>query len=272
MQSACRAVLPSSRALLAALVVAVPFSVHASVIGRNAFGPGATVEGFEAFGNTRTLLTIPYEFASGAKLVRPNPNYGIDFGVYGIGTATFFGAAPAPDGIAYLAQANLGLFSGPIVFDFPAPELRVGGLIATETPGSGASQVTMSVYSTSGAMLESVPVMGILPQQWANDFVGIERPEGIGSVSFTGDTSGVFRLDDLTFEALPEPASGSMLVLLAPLLLRRRHAPHPRLLRIRDALAARRARTHQCSCVGAGCSRAKPGLRRHSAQADPSFR
>ena len=117
--------------------------------------------------------------------MQPDPNYGIDFGVYGIGTPAFFGYATPPDGVGYLAQVNPGLFTGPIVFDFPTPQLRVGGFIATDNPGEPPSEETMSVYSVAGNLLESVSVKGILTLDRANDFVGIQPPEGLSPLTIT---------------------------------------------------------------------------------------
>jgi hypothetical protein len=196
------------------LFASLATTVEASPVLRSAFAADTKVEGFEHLNRPQTPiasanLPTPFMFPSGVKLTAPAPNRNDSSGVFIVDNGGFYGLGAGeyvPDGTAYLGQANPNLFTGPIVFTFTGLQARVGALIAVATPDSPQSFVTMSVYGTDDRLLESITTRGVQPSGWANNFVGLERGEGITKVAFSSDGGGVLRLDDLTFQAVPVPA------------------------------------------------------------------
>jgi hypothetical protein len=72
----------------------------------------------------------------------------------------------------------------------------------------------MSVLGVNQNVLESQIISNASPTAWSSNFVGIERPELISSVIFTGDTNDVLRIDDVTFE-VPEPSGAVIPIAIA---------------------------------------------------------
>ena len=73
--------------------------------------------------------------------------------------------------------------------------------------GAVGTTVTMSVYSASGALLESGTIATVDLAQWSGNFLGIQNSAGIKRVVFSGRD---FGLDGLTWEpvvAVPELAT-----------------------------------------------------------------
>jgi hypothetical protein len=215
------------------VVLLCTFVVHRSALGmpidRSAFTAAATVESFEGIvNNTDLAIQTPFHFPSDSAvtLTGPVPSISGTFGPYIVGDG-FFGLSSGqfvPDGKAYLGQSNPNLDTGPLEFTFATPMLRVGALFATSTPfDSSPASVTLEAIGANGTLLESVSVTGVQPQAWATDFVGIQRGEGIARLIVAGNKQGVLRMDDLTFEALPEP-SGIALAAVALLLISRQKA------------------------------------------------
>lgn len=196
------------------LVLSIATSIHASPVLRSNFAADAKVEGFEHLHRPQTPsasanLPTPFKFPSGVTLTAPSPNRSDSFGPFIVDNGGFFGLYPGeyvPDGTAYLGQANPNLLTGPLVFTFLSPQFRVGALIACATPDDPNAFVTMSVYAGDDRLLESITTRGVDPSEWANNFMGLERSEGIKKVAFSSDGGGVLRLDDLTFQAVPLPA------------------------------------------------------------------
>lgn len=220
--------------LLAAVVVLASASAQAVSITPAAFGPGALVEGFEGLVLGPNVGASPfanilepgdvsaYTFASGVTLTAPVPNPGTmsngafvhDFSLP-MGATNGWGAngsvasaANVPFGTAYIGVFdNLGAGGASMRFDFAGPMLRVGGSVT----GAAGTTVTLDVYGSGGALLESRTLATVPVGSWSTNFAGIERGEGIAYVVFRGSD---FGLDGLTFEPLvvPEP-SAALLVL-----------------------------------------------------------
>lgn len=84
------------------------------------------------------------------------------------------------------------------------------------------SQVYFEAFDVNGNLLEMTKITNIDVSQWSDDFVGIERSEGIAKIAFDGNGAGVLRIDDLTWDALPEPSVAAAFGILV-LLPRRRY-------------------------------------------------
>jgi hypothetical protein len=156
--------------------------------------------------SARANLPTPFVFPSGVTLSNPTPNRSDSFGVFIVDKMGFFGYVydnRIPDGTSYLGQANNGLFDSGVEFTFLNPQLRVGAFTATP--------LTISVYGTTGNLLESIVDAGASIDDWKNHFIGIQRNEGIKRIVFKGAGDDVLRLDELTFEAVPEPSTLALL-------------------------------------------------------------
>ncbi len=169
--------------------------------------------------------TSAYSFLSGVTLSAPVPNPGTlsnggfvhDFAL-GAGATNNWGAngnvnsaAVVPFGSAYLgAFDNLTGGSSPVslVLDLGSTYLRAGVYV---TGGAGTT-VTVAAYDVLGNLLESSTVSTVPVAQWANNFVGFERSEGIARVVISGVDFGA---DGLTFETpvvpVPDPATAVLL-------------------------------------------------------------
>ncbi|HVP31387.1 MAG TPA: PEP-CTERM sorting domain-containing protein [Myxococcota bacterium] len=220
------------------LLLAIPFllagaSAPATPITPAAFGPSAVAEGFEGLVLGPNVGTSPfsnilepgkvsaYTFASGVTLSAPVPNPGTmsngafvhDFALP-MGATNTWGAngsvssaANVPFGTAYLgAFDNLG--SGPVslTLDFASPMLRAGAYVT----GAAGTTVRLDVYGAGNVLLESRTLATVPVASWSTNFLGLERLEGIDRVVFTGTD---FGLDGLTFEAVPEASTVSLLLL-----------------------------------------------------------
>jgi len=228
-------------------------SASAIQITSAAFTAAATVEGFEGLlladpnvgasgwtGIVEPGVNSAYAFASGVTLSSPIPNPGAgsngafvhDFAIGCCITnnwGTNGSVASAADVV--FGSAYLGAFDGltgvtnPVSLElsFAGAMGRVGGYV---TGGQGAT-VTLAAYSAGGALLESVSMPTGPVATWGNQFLGLERSEGIARVVVSGVDFGI---DGLTFETapvvVPEPASGLLLGLgVAALAVRARRAP-----------------------------------------------
>jgi len=216
---------------VAALALALAGPASATSIGPGAFGSGKVVESFEGLtpgANVSLALgasllapgtTSAFTFASGVALTSPIPNPGVfndgafvhDFALgsdvtnnWG-GTRVLNGATSSniPFGKAYIGAFDQGTLTASIAFTFASPVDKVGAYVT----GAVGTTVTMSVYSASGALLESGSIATVDLAQWSSNFLGIQNSAGIKRVVFSGRD---FGLDGLTWEpvvAVPELAT-----------------------------------------------------------------
>jgi formylglycine-generating enzyme len=190
-------------------------AVVARVISPADFSSTAVVETFEdikPFG-TYWPFPTPFTLPSGAQLCEPYPNQPGSYRVHLVDGVGFFGytfssiAPYVPSGTAYVGQANAGAYDNGIVFAFPAGVFRAGAYVAADPWHIDGGPVLVSSYDASGNLLASVTIDHATVSGWKNRFVGFEEPAGIGSIRFLGDSGSTVRLDDLTFEAVPEPST-----------------------------------------------------------------
>lgn len=215
-----------------AAIAAAPAS--ATPIGAAAFGGAQVVESFEGLvagpnitiGLGASLLqpgvTGAFPFASGVMLTSPVPNPGVfsagpfvhDFALAtdvtnNWGTnGTVASAANVPMGSAYMG-AFAGAGNASITLTFATPQDRVGAYVT----GVNGTTVTMRVYDASGTLLETVSAATVPVGSWGTNFLGIEQPEQIARVVFSGPD---FGMDGLTFENDPVlvPESSTLMSIL----------------------------------------------------------
>lgn len=214
---------------LAALAILATAPASATPIGAAAFGASKIVESFQglavgpniSLGYGASLLrpgtVSAFTFASGVVLTSPIPNPGVfsagpfvhDFALATDVTNNWgsngnvSSAANVPMGTAYMG-AFAGSGNATIEFSFATPQDRVGAYVT----GVNATTVTMRVYDSSGALLETVSAATVAVSAWGTNFLGIERPDQIKRVVFSAPD---FGLDGLTFEndllLVPEPST-----------------------------------------------------------------
>ena len=159
----------------------------------------------------------PYRFASGVTLVGPSvdvfpgdpfvhdlraggapPN---DWGANG----TIDDAGDVLMGSAYLAIFQAGTREASIELTFDAPQARVGAFVS----GEAGSTITLEVYGAGGVLLESATVATVPVGGWIDNFLGLERQEGIERIVFRGHDFGLDALlfDDTFAASVPEPAT-----------------------------------------------------------------
>lgn len=221
--------LRNSLLALAALALLATAPASATPIGASAFGASQVVESFEglvagpniSIGLGASLLqpgtVSAFAFASGIVLTNPVPNPGVfnqgafvhDFALATDVTnnwgsnGTVASAANVPLGAAYMgAFASAG--NAMLELSFATPQDRVGAYVT----GVNGTSVTMRVYDSSGALLETVSAATVPVANWGANFIGIERPDQIARVVFSAPD---FGLDGLTFEndllLVPEPST-----------------------------------------------------------------
>jgi hypothetical protein len=180
------------------------------------FSPSAVSESFEDLNRPDVPSAIlnlptPFTFPSGLSIVSPVPNAVDTSGVF-IVEGGFFGFTPGPndegipDGEAYLGQGNPGL-TDPVRLAFPQTVARVGAYVAIN--GVDVDSVTVAALDAANIVLDSTVVSNIGPPDWSQNFVTLSSP-GIASLQFTGTGSGVLRVDLVTWDVVPEPASAGL--------------------------------------------------------------
>lgn len=211
-------------------------SVHALPITPAAFGASQVMESFEGLAlgaNIRIGMGVSllepgtvsaWSFASGAVLTSPVPNPGVlnqgafvhDF-ARGADVTNNWGATgvvndggDVPYGDAYLGAFHPSTGTVSFTLAFATPMDRVGAYVT----GVAGSTITMRVYDASGTLLESVSGGAVALAGWGSNFLGIQRPEQISRVVFSGQDFGI---DGFTFEndalLVPEPATLQALLL-----------------------------------------------------------
>jgi hypothetical protein len=101
---------------------------------------------------------------------------------------------------------------------------RVGAFVIAST-----GSVTLRVYDAADNMLESRAISKGNVSVWKNNFIGIERTEGIRRVAIIGN---IVAADGLTFEYVPEPSTLLLTCAWIPLLLARARAESSYPLRV----------------------------------------
>ena len=176
-----------------------------------------------------------YTFASGVTLIGPN----VDVFPGDAFVHDFSSGSPPPNdwgangkvdgpedvfnGDAYLAVFEAGTNEAAIDLRFASPQARVGAFVT----GDAGTTITLDVYGVGDVLLESVSTAAVPIGQWIDNFLGVERSEGIVRIVFRGHDFGIDALlfDDTVLQAIPEPHSGLLLALgLALLASRRRRA------------------------------------------------
>lgn len=211
----------------ALLLCAATPDASAFVVSAGAFTSNAAVESFEGIGYVNVHGLLPFNFGSGVKLT--DGAHGDSTGAYIVDFSPpsgFFGfnnAAHIPHGTAFLGHANSGLTTT-IRLTFDSPMTRVGGYITSSDP-TLTDPFILSAYDSGGNFLESATIHPVPSANWATNFLGLQNPAGIRSITLKGvNSTNSLMLDRLTFEAVPEPATPLLLSILAvvPLLRRRR--------------------------------------------------
>jgi hypothetical protein len=127
-------------------------------------------------------------------------------------------------GNAYLAVFEAGNNEAAIDLRFSSPQARVGAFVT----GDAGTTITLEVYGVGDVLLETVTTAAVPIGQWIDNFLGVERDEGIVRIVFRGHDFGIDAVlfDDTVVQAIPEPRSGLLLGLgLALLATRRRLVP-----------------------------------------------
>jgi hypothetical protein len=114
-------------------------------------------------------------------------------------------------GSAYLAVFQAGTMDAEISLTFDTPQARVGAFVT----GEAGSTITLEVYGPGDVLLESASLAAVHVDQWIDNFLGIERTEGIVRVVFRGHDFGLDALlfDDTVVSNVPEPATLALLAL-----------------------------------------------------------
>jgi hypothetical protein len=224
-------------ALLAARAGAVPISPSAfqtysiESFERLTPGPGVGQQlGFDG-------VYLPgyggsYTFGSGVTLIGPN----VDVFPGDAFVHDFSSGSPPPNnwgangvvdgpedvfaGDAYLAVFEAGTSEAAIDLRFSSPQARVGAFVT----GDSGTTITLEVYGVGDVLLETVTTAAVPIDQWIDNFLGVERSEGIVRMVFRGHDFGLDALifDDTMIQAIPEPRSGLLLALGLALLASRR--------------------------------------------------
>jgi PEP-CTERM motif-containing protein len=176
-----------------------------------------------------------YTFASGVTLIGPNVDvFPGDAFVHdfrsGSPPANDWGANGRVDGPedvlagnAYLAVFEAGTQEAAIDLRFSSPQARVGAFVT----GDAGTTITLDVYGAGDVLLETVSTAAVPIGQWIDNFLGIERSEGIVRIVFRGHDFGIDALlfDDTVIQGVPEPGSALLVAFgLALLAARRRRA------------------------------------------------
>jgi hypothetical protein len=172
-----------------------------------------------------------YTFASGVTLVGPN----VDVFPGDAFVHDFRSGSPPPNhwgangsidggedvlmGRAYLAVFAAGSGEAAIDLRFDTPQARVGAFVT----GDAGTTITLDVYGVGDVLLESQTIGAVHIDDWIDNFLGIERSEGIVRVVFRGHDFGidVLMFDDTVISAIPEPGTAALLALGLALLARR---------------------------------------------------
>jgi hypothetical protein len=159
-----------------------------------------------------------YTFASGVTLIGPN----VDVFPGDAFVHDFSSGSPPPNnwgangvvdgpedvlvGNAYLAVFEAGTNEAAIDLRFSSPQARVGAFVT----GDAGTSITLEVYGVGDVLLETVTTSAVPLGQWIDNFLGIERTEGIVRIVFRGHDFGIDGLlfDDTVIQAVPEPRSG----------------------------------------------------------------
>lgn len=173
-----------------------------------------------------------YTFASGVTLIGPN----VDVFPGDAFVHDFSSGSPPPNewgangvvdgpedvlvGNAYLAVFEAGANEAAIDLRFSSPQARVGAFVT----GDAGTTITLEVYGVGDVLLETVTTAAVPIGQWIDNFLGIERNEGIVRIVFRGHDFGIDGLlfDDTVLQAVPEPRSGLLVGLGLALLAARR--------------------------------------------------
>jgi hypothetical protein len=164
-----------------------------------------------------------YTFGSGITLIGPN----VDVFPGDAFVHDFSSGSPPPNnwganglvdgpedvfsGDAYLAVFEAGTNEAAIDLRFSSPQARVGAFVT----GDAGTTITLEVYGVGDVLLETVTTAAVPIDQWIDNFLGVERSEGIVRMVFRGHDFGIDALlfDDTVSQAIPEPRSALLLAL-----------------------------------------------------------
>ena len=200
------------------------------------FGAGTVTQGFEGITpgstNTSTLyntswfninITPPYNFGNGVTLKAPpavtydvnNAGPYIHDWTYGAGTTDWLGSngniGGAPFGNAYLGiwrETSYGPFN--LTFKFDQDVTRAGAYF-TGWPEAESGTYYLRALDASGNELESYTITTVNVNNWATNFVGIERSAGFRQLEFYNPTYGQTVLDNVMFQPVPLPPAAWLL-------------------------------------------------------------
>jgi hypothetical protein len=186
----------------------------AGPIGPGGFSDGATLINFDDLAggmsiDTGELITTQYA-AQG--VVFNNPNHDTRANASPIGSSAVTSSKP---NVAFIFQQGGTLPPGPpqqLIFSVPVT--RVGMQFFT---GIFSTTVTLSVFDADGKQLETVTLEGTRLSGYAilEGFIGLEESTPIAKAEITANgPEGVpfnFAIDDLRFEATPEPGTITLL-------------------------------------------------------------
>jgi len=191
-----------------------PLAAFAAAIGPGDFSSTAGLINFDNLAGGSSIFTgevVTNQYSSlGVTFV--NPNF---VSRANANLAAMLDGQSDPN-VLFIQQHNGSTSGLPQEILFSTPMLRVGAFFATSLD----STITLTAFSPAGVKVESLTLTGgFNAPDFLTGFVGLEEPDGIGRIelfSRSNDPAAVtfnFSIDDLRFEAVPEPATWTLAAL-----------------------------------------------------------
>ena len=208
-----------------AVIVSAACQANAALVtNATGFGPSTVID-FQQFTSVNYANAVPLQVGSAV---------GMDVDLFGFGTYNTH-VGPKSHSLGPNGQWNstfdtnfysVGLpVSSALAFEFVLNDGPVSGIGGFMNYAAGYGPVTIAAYDSGGGLLETHTIDVVAP---------INTPAGLNEGAFRGILRGTadisaFRvsggyavLDDLTFNAIPEPASAALIGLGSVMLLRKR--------------------------------------------------